>query len=102
MPNPHLPTPELTKLSEDKSYRRAIEKLFKRSQHKHKEIRFFEMPWYRRLYNCFYFSVVTFTTLGYGDINPIGSFKIAIIIESILGSVTIALFLVTLANVWLR
>ncbi len=58
--------------------------------------------WYRRLYNCFYFSVTTFTTVGYGDLQPRGGFKVAAMIEGFLGWMTMALFLVTLGNVWLR
>ena len=55
-----------------------------------------------KLYNCFYFSVMTFTTVGYGDLHPQGGFKIAAMIEGFLGWMTMALFLVTLGNVWLR
>ncbi len=55
-----------------------------------------------RLYNCFYFSVITFATVGLGDIRPNKWFKAAAIAESFLGWLTMALFLVTLGNVWLR
>ncbi len=55
-----------------------------------------------KLYNCFYFSVMTFTTVGYGDLHPKGGFKVAAMIEGFLGWMTMALFLVTLGNVWLR
>ncbi len=58
--------------------------------------------WYRRLYNCFYFSVIIFTTVGLGDIKPKGGFKAWAIIEGILGWLTMILFLVILANVWMR
>ncbi len=27
-------------------------------------------PLHYKLYNCFYFSVMTFTTVGYGDLHP--------------------------------
>ncbi len=60
-----------------------------------------QMPWYIRLYNCFYFSVVTFSALGYGDIKPMGGFKVAAIIECVLGITLVALFVVTLSRVWL-
>jgi uncharacterized protein YjbI with pentapeptide repeats len=60
-----------------------------------------QMPWYIRLYNCFYFSVVTFSALGYGDIKPMGGFKVAAIIECVLGIIIVALFVVTLSRVWL-
>lgn len=41
-----------------------------------------------------YFSVVTFTTLGYGDINPVGLSRAIAAIEAFTGSFTIALFVV--------
>ena len=69
---------------------------------RHKNIHFSEMPWYQRLGNCFYFSVSSFATVGFGRISPRGYFKVAAIFESVLGWLTLALFLVTLANVWLR
>lgn len=61
-----------------------------------------KQEWYLRLYNCFYFSVIIFTTVGLGDIKPKGGFKAWAIAEGLLGWLTMALFLVTLANVWLR
>jgi hypothetical protein len=61
-----------------------------------------KQEWYQRLYNCFYFSVIIFTTVGLGDIKPKGGFKAWATIEGILGWLTMALFLVTLANVWMR
>lgn len=48
---------------------------------------------------CLYFSTVTITTLGYGDISPISSLaQIIIIIESISGIILIGLFLNSLAE----
>ena len=41
-----------------------------------------------------YFSVVTFTTLGYGDITPIGVSRTIAAVEAFTGSFTIALFVV--------
>lgn len=41
-----------------------------------------------------YFSVVTFTTLGYGDINPVGISRAIAALEAFTGSFTIALFVV--------
>ncbi len=70
-------------------------------QHQGKE-NITKQEWYRRLYNCFYFSVIIFTTVGLGDIKPKGGFKAWATIEGILGWLTMALFLVTLANVWMR
>lgn len=44
--------------------------------------------------NCLYFSVVTFTTLGYGDITPVGINRLFAATEAFLGSFTLALFVV--------
>ncbi|GAA5217989.1 ion channel [Corallincola platygyrae] len=43
---------------------------------------------------CLYFSVVTFTTLGYGDIAPVGLARFIAAFEAFTGSFTIALFVV--------
>ncbi len=45
-------------------------------------------------FKTLYFSVVTFTTLGYGDIVPIGPSKVLAAIEAFTGSFTLALFVV--------
>lgn len=45
-------------------------------------------------FNCVYYSVVTFTTLGYGDFTPIGFSRAIAAIEAFTGSFTIALFVV--------
>ncbi len=47
-------------------------------------------------------SVSPFATVGFGRISSMGYFKVAAIFESVLGWLTLALFLVTLANVLLR
>ncbi|MDP2562411.1 ion channel [Psychrobium sp. 1_MG-2023] len=44
--------------------------------------------------SCGYFSIVTFTTLGYGDIAPTGFSRILAAIEALFGSFTLALFVV--------
>ncbi|PUZ92369.1 potassium transporter Kef, partial [Vibrio vulnificus] len=44
--------------------------------------------------NAVYFSVVTFTTLGYGDISPVGLARFIAALEAFLGSFTMALFVV--------
>ena len=46
-------------------------------------------------FNALYFSVVTFTTLGYGDLSPVGLSRIIASLEAFAGSFTIALFVVT-------
>ena len=48
---------------------------------------------------CVYFSMVTFTTLGYGDIHPANGWgRIACSVEAAYGAVMLALFLVCLAR----
>lgn len=47
-----------------------------------------------QLMTCLYFSVVTFTTLGYGDLTPIGYARVLAAIEAFIGSFTLALFVV--------
>jgi len=46
------------------------------------------------LINALYFSVVTFTTLGYGDILPVGISRLFAGIEALLGGFILALFVV--------
>lgn len=41
-----------------------------------------------------YFSVVTFTTLGYGDLTPVGLSRVIAAVEAFTGSFTLALFVV--------
>ena len=43
---------------------------------------------------CLYFSVVTFTTLGYGDLVPVGAARPIAALEAFTGNFTIALFVV--------
>ncbi len=45
-------------------------------------------------FECLYYSVVTFTTLGYGDFIPVGLSRLVAAIEAFTGSFTIALFVV--------
>ena len=44
--------------------------------------------------DCLYFSVVTFTTLGYGDLVPLGGSRVMAAIEAFTGSFSMALFVV--------
>ena len=53
-------------------------------------------------FQAFYFSVVTFTTLGYGDIAPVGFTKLVAITEAFCGLFTIPLFIVGLSRKYLR
>ena len=43
---------------------------------------------------CWYFSIVTFTTLGYGDLAPTGITRLFAATEAFVGSFTLALFVV--------
>ena len=47
-----------------------------------------------QLLTCLYFSVVTFTTLGYGDLTPFGLSRFLAAVEAFIGSFTLALFVV--------
>jgi len=51
---------------------------------------------------CVYHSFVTFTTLGYGDVHPIGFSKIAVCAESFIGAFFIALFVLVFGRKMLR
>jgi len=48
----------------------------------------------KNYFSALYFSVVTFTTLGYGDLVPIGIARAFAALEAFLGSFTLALFVV--------
>ena len=57
----------------------------------------FANTWLENVQNFFYslyFSVVTFTTLGYGDLAPFGLTRAFAALEAFLGSFTLALFVV--------
>ena len=55
------------------------------------------------LYDAFYFSMTTFTTIGYGDLYPADRYRMAaVMVEGLVGWLTLALFLVTLANIMIR
>jgi len=52
--------------------------------------------------NALYFSIVTFTTLGYGDFKPIASMRWLSATEAIFGAVLMALFIVALSRKFSR
>ena len=49
---------------------------------------------FRAWLDCLYFSVVTFTTLGYGDLTPLGPSRLCAALEAFTGSFSLALFVV--------
>ena len=52
---------------------------------------------------CFYFSVVTFTTLGYGDFSPVNAFtRLISSSEAICGLLLTSLFMVTVVRKYAR
>jgi len=52
--------------------------------------------------DCLYFSVVTFTTLGYGDLTPTGLSRIVAACEAFTGSFSLALFVVLFVKKMIR
>ncbi len=52
--------------------------------------------------DCLYFSVVTFTTLGYGDLTPVGPSRIVAACEAFTGSFSLALFVVIFVRKMIR
>lgn len=47
-----------------------------------------------RFLECLYFSVITFTTTGYGDFSPAGFSRLVAVIEAFIGAFSISLFVV--------
>ncbi|WP_461866043.1 potassium channel family protein [Thermococcus sp.] len=54
------------------------------------------------LLNALYYSLVTFTTLGYGDMYPTGWLKALSAIEALTGAVFMALIVAVMARKWMR
>lgn len=53
-------------------------------------------------FDSLYFSVVTFTTLGYGDYQPIGIYRLVSMVEAFSGLFIMPLFVVALTRKYLR
>ena len=53
-------------------------------------------------FSALYMSVVTFSTLGYGDYRPIGITRFFASIEALTGLILMSLFIVTFARVTIR
>lgn len=53
-------------------------------------------------FEAVYFSVITFTTVGYGDFTPVGFAKMIVIIEALCGLFIIPLFMIGLSRKYLR
>ncbi|MGA2265258.1 MAG: potassium channel family protein [Phycisphaerae bacterium] len=54
-------------------------------------------PW-----DCLYFSIVTFTTVGYGDLLPAGNLRLMAGLEAIIGAFLMASFVVAMARRFTR
>ncbi len=52
--------------------------------------------------NALYYSLVTFTTLGYGDMHPTGWLKALSALEALTGAVFMALIVAVIARKWMR
>ena len=53
-------------------------------------------------FTALYFSIVTFTTLGYGDFSPSGGLRFVAAAEAFFGAALMALFVVSLARKYTR
>ncbi|MEW6170866.1 MAG: ion channel [Candidatus Omnitrophota bacterium] len=53
-------------------------------------------------FQSIYFSIITFTTVGYGDIAPLGLSKLVVMIEALSAIIIMPLFLVGLSRRYLR
>ncbi|NJF26121.1 two pore domain potassium channel family protein [Thermococcus sp. Bubb.Bath] len=55
-----------------------------------------------RFANALYYPLVTFTTLGYGDMHPTGWLKALSALEALTGAVFMALIVAVIARKWMR
>ncbi|NJE46889.1 hypothetical protein E3E35_05580 [Thermococcus sp. GR7] len=55
-----------------------------------------------RFADALYYSLVTFTTLGYGDMHPTGWLKALSAIEALTGAIFMALIVAVIARKWMR
>ena len=57
----------------------------------------------KHFWSCFYYSVITFTTVGYGDIRPTtGLARLLAMVEGFFGAFSIALFVLTFGRKMMR
>jgi hypothetical protein len=53
-------------------------------------------------FDSLYFSVITFTTLGYGDFHPLNNYRMVAIIEALSGLFIMPLYIISLSRKYLR
>ena len=57
---------------------------------------------FKKAYDTFYYSLITFTTVGYGDCSPVGCLRIVAMIEGFVGPFMMSYFTVAFARKILR
>lgn len=62
----------------------------------------FDFSWIGDFWWCLYTSIITFTTLGYGDVHPVGWSRVFASIESLIGIFMTALFIFVFTRKMLR